>query len=115
MKDIEQAVHELDRLGVIFTVTHEGPGGIERLVVTGPQLVAYARDPQSWLASHYGVSRHDYLDWHVDRYTAFCSCKTSSDRPCRNTVPGGKGVSPRRWAELQGSKCAAHAAQERAE
>lgn len=106
--DMEQTIRELDRLGVTFAVTHEGPSGTESVGVTAEQLAAYVRDPQAWLARHYGVSRIEWMDWQRDRYHVYCSGFTSTGRPCRNTVAGGTGVGAKRWAELQGSKCSVH-------
>lgn len=57
------------------------------------ELIAYLHDPVAWLASHYQVSRSQYLDWHESGYVVRCAGQPSRGQSCRSIVTGGTQVS----------------------
>jgi hypothetical protein len=99
---------KLEELGVTFCISIPSQWGQENHIANPNELLILLNDPIAIYASHYGVSKAEYLDWENEEFSAHCSAKTSKGKQCKNIVPGGSNVSPGRWVELQGEYCTIH-------
>lgn len=109
-KPAEPALSEMVAKDIEFTVSHPGPAGNVTIRLPAEDVPTYCIDPPAYLASHYGVARHDYLGWHASGYSVQCSGKRLDGKPCRGIVPGGHLVqTPLEWVKLQGEYCHTHA------
>lgn len=110
MSEIEVVVRKLVELNVRFSTSHATESGGCEVSMSGEDVIAYAADPDAFLAKHYGVSKDDYLGWHASNYRVICAGKTAKGQPCKGTVKGLSLVSaPRVWAKYQGAFCQLHA------
>lgn len=105
---INDVIGYLSQIDVRFSCMHATPTGAVEIRLTPGEVLIYSNDPAKAVATYYEVSRVQYLGWHQSNFAVICAGTTSSGRPCRNAVPGGIGVDPRRWVELQGGYCHVH-------
>lgn len=108
MQGIEQFIKHLAERDIKFVAEHANPYGWAQVYIPAADLPRYVADPPAFLATHYGVMRHQYLAWHESEHTVRCAGHTKAGKPCKNVVPNGVAVPPATWVSLQGSFCHLH-------
>jgi hypothetical protein len=108
MPTIEELLEELSQLDVGFYCHHTTAYGSAEIPLSPSGVMGYRRDPAGFVAAHYGISKANYLAWHVAGYSVLCAGTTKAGRPCKNVVEGGSALGPREWVALQGSYCHLH-------
>jgi len=101
-------LRKLQELGVSFCVSIPSPEGGETHIATPEELVKFPDDPIALYASHYGVSKSQYLSWANEEFSVRCPAKTRKGKRCKAIVKGGYNVEPLRWVELTGEYCVIH-------
>ena len=108
MTEIEKFIKTLTENSVGFYCTHTTFDGECTIHLAPAQIVTYLKDPPSYLAHHYGITREQYIGWHQSNYSVRCAGKTAKGKPCQNIVENGHFTNPKEWVALQGSYCHVH-------
>lgn len=64
MQGNEEFIKHLTERDVKFVAEHASPYGWAQVHIPAADISRYLADPPAFLASHYGVTRQQYLDWH---------------------------------------------------
>lgn len=101
-------LNSLQRAGVRFLIAVPSECGSSEGLFPPEDILLFLEDKEALYAKHYGITKNQYRDWTEEGYAVTCSATTKRGKPCRNLVPGGFQVSPKRWLELQGHYCDLH-------
>ena len=108
-EELTHVLRYLHTLDITLIVHHDGPSGPWSVTLRQQDWLPYIADPAGFVAKHYGVSKHEYLQWHQEGYCVRCAGTTKAGKRCKKIVEGGTNVTPAEWAQRTGAMCAAHA------
>lgn len=101
-------LQSLTALGVKFTVPLPTPDGFSDRPISIEDILMLENDKDSIFAKLHGITLSQYLAWRSAEYHVQCAALTKKGRRCRQSLPGGVIIDPKKWLEMQGDYCAVH-------
>lgn len=104
----KQTILAMQSAGITFLVSVPAPGGSTTFALQSGEVPAFIQDRDTFAASHFGVTRQQYLDWVKTDGAPRCGATTKKGTRCANSVTGGIQRTIGEWVELDGGYCTVH-------
>jgi hypothetical protein len=105
-------LEELQAEGIQFIVEMRVPNGVERVILTVSDVLAYVENPEDFYCRKNNIDKAKYREWLLSDGTPRCGFIKKDGQRCANFVGGGSQMTFERWSELDGTECHVHRRQE---
>lgn len=99
----------MEAAGINFVVNVRHPYGGSEIHLSCDEVVGFIADKDDIAASHFDLTKEEYLEWVETHAGLQCSARTKAGDRCKNVVSGGDEPDPQEWKKRRNSEfCAIH-------